>query len=116
MTSCEGLSVPVYFYLEVVWFSTLFTVAILFYYATYLSDSIYGGFVSILFFFFNHNECTRVQWTPPLRETFAYPMLLFEMFSVTMAIKKYAKHNSDKEPAWLKGRTRQGLFMVRRII
>lgn len=104
---------PVYFYLEIVWSTTVVTAAVLFYYATYLSNSIYGGFITILFFFFNHNECTRVQWTPPLRETFAYPMLLFQMYSVTMAIRKYTKHDTDKEPAALRNRTRQGLFMVR---
>ncbi|KYN32938.1 Protein dumpy-19 [Trachymyrmex septentrionalis] len=111
ITSCEGLGIPVYFYLEIVWFTTVVTAAVLFYYATYLSNSIYGGFITILLFFFNHNECTRVQWTPPLRETFAYPMLLFQMYSVTMAIRKYTKHDADKVPTSLRNRTRQGLFM-----
>nr|XP_012218263.1 PREDICTED: C-mannosyltransferase dpy-19 isoform X1 [Linepithema humile] len=111
VTSCEGLGVPVYFYLEMVWSSTIFTAIILFYYATYLSNSIYGGVLTILFFLFNHNECTRVQWTPPLRESFAYPMLLFQMYSVTMAIRKCTKHDSEKEPVLLKNKTKQRLFM-----
>jgi len=91
----------------------MFTAAILFYYATYLSNSIYGGLITILFFFYNHNECTRVQWTPPLRESFAYPMLLFQMYNVTLAIRKYTKQSSDKEPTSLKTKTKQGLFMVK---
>ncbi|XP_012530605.1 probable C-mannosyltransferase DPY19L1 isoform X2 [Monomorium pharaonis] len=99
VTSCEGLGVPVYFYLEIIWFMTVITGSILFYYATYLSNSVYGGLITILFFFFNHSECTRVQWTPPLRETFAYPMLLIQMYSVTMVISC-----EDKK-------TKQRLFM-----
>ena len=42
VTSCEGLGVPVYFYLEIVWTSTILTVAILFYYATFLGNSLYS--------------------------------------------------------------------------
>lgn len=91
----EGLRVPVYFYLEIVWFTTIFTAAILFFYSIYLSSSIYGGLITILLFFANHSECTRVQWSPPLRESFAYPMLLYEMYNVTMIIREYTKHSSD---------------------
>ncbi|KAG7209794.1 hypothetical protein KM043_011412 [Ampulex compressa] len=98
VTSCEGLGVPIYFYLEIVWFSAMCTAAILFHYATYLSKSVFGGFIAIFFFFYNHNECTRVQWTPPLRESFAYPILLFQMYKVTMAISKHAQ---DKEKSML---------------
>ncbi|XP_015111012.1 probable C-mannosyltransferase DPY19L1 isoform X1 [Diachasma alloeum] len=88
--SCQGLSVPSYFYIAIVWSLAMMTGSVLFLYATYLSGSIYGGLIAILAFFFNHTECTRVQWTPPLRESFAYPLLLFQMFRVTMFLDKYS--------------------------
>ncbi|XP_012139747.1 protein C-mannosyl-transferase DPY19L1 isoform X3 [Megachile rotundata] len=95
VTSCEGLGVPIYFYLEVVWYSSMFTVVALFCYAMYLGNSIRSGIVATLFFFYNHNECTRVQWTPPLRESFAYPLLLFQIYMVTVILRKSSALGHD---------------------
>lgn len=110
MTSCEGLGVPVYFYLEIVWITTIYTAAILFKYSTYMSDSLLGGIITMLLFFYNHNECTRVQWTPPLRESFAYPMLLFQMYSVTKIIERQTTQNLPRVKRWRE--LTDGLYLV----
>lgn len=80
-----------YFYLEFVWLCTLVTGYMIFLFGANLSGSILGGLISIASFFFNHTECTRVQWTPPLRESFAYPALLFQMFMLSEILKKKKK-------------------------
>ncbi|VDM64370.1 unnamed protein product [Angiostrongylus costaricensis] len=50
-------------------------------------DSLLGGFISVLAFAFNHGEATRVQWTPPLRESFAFPMIIAQITVVTYILK-----------------------------
>ena len=51
------------------------------------SGSIFGGLITVAGYFFNHGECTRVMWTPPLRESFAFPLLICEMLYLSYLLK-----------------------------
>ncbi|XP_056376422.1 probable C-mannosyltransferase DPY19L1 isoform X2 [Hyla sarda] len=85
--SCEGLGDPAYFYVTQVFILNGVMMSLFFIYGSYLSESWLGGFITVLCFFYNHGESTRVMWTPPLRESFSYPFLVFQMFLLTYILR-----------------------------
>uniref|UniRef100_A0A8C5W9X4 Dpy-19 like C-mannosyltransferase 1 n=1 Tax=Leptobrachium leishanense TaxID=445787 RepID=A0A8C5W9X4_9ANUR len=85
--SCEGLGDPAIFYVTVIFILNGIMVSLFYIYGTYLSASRIGGFLTVLCFFYNHGECTRVMWTPPLRESFSYPFLVLQMFLLTYILR-----------------------------
>ncbi|XP_046580425.1 probable C-mannosyltransferase DPY19L1 [Haliotis rubra] len=92
--SCEGLGEPSYFYVESAFALNGMMMGIFFLFGTYLSDSMFGGILTVACYFFNHGEATRVQWTPPLRESFAYPFLVFQMLLVTFTLRSKSPNNT----------------------
>uniref|UniRef100_A0A8C7PPM3 C-mannosyltransferase DPY19L1 n=1 Tax=Oncorhynchus mykiss TaxID=8022 RepID=A0A8C7PPM3_ONCMY len=87
---CEGMGDPAYFYVTFVFLLNGLMMSLFFIYGTYLSGSRLGGMVTVLCFFFNHGESTRVMWTPPLRESFSYPFLVLQMLLLTHILRRKA--------------------------
>jgi len=91
--SCEGLQDPPHFYIKLVWLLAGLTTSLIFILGHTLSGSICGGLLSVLCFFYNHGECTRVMWTPPLRESFAFPICLAQILAVSVTTR-------NPKPGW----------------
>ncbi|CAH8435101.1 unnamed protein product [Schistosoma haematobium] len=89
--SCDGSGEPPYFYVNSVFILSglvLFGLTYSGWFVAKIGSSsqskmdyilqLIGGFLPILAYFSNHREATRVQWTPPLRESFAYPFFIIQ--------------------------------------
>lgn len=85
--SCEGMGELSFFYVYAIFYLSGLMISMFFLLCFYLSGSIFGGLIGTLSYFYNHGECTRVMWTPPLRESFSYPFLVFQLLAVTLTIK-----------------------------
>jgi len=91
--SCEGMQDPPNFYISCVWLVAAFTASLVFLLGWYLSDSLLGGLLPVICYFYNHSECTRVMWTPPLRESFAFPICLAQILAVSVTLR-------NQRPGW----------------
>ena len=91
--SCEGLQDPPNFYISLVWLAAGATASLIFLLGFFLSGSLAGGLISCICFFYNHGESTRVMWTPPLRESFAFPVCLAQILAVSLTTR-------NKRPGW----------------
>lgn len=85
--SCYGLGDPAMFYMTSVYLWNFLSGASLAALAGLLSDSFLGTILSCALYFFNFDESTRVQWTPPLRESFAYPLLILQMYLTSKLLR-----------------------------
>uniref|UniRef100_A0A7N4PRX5 Dpy-19 like C-mannosyltransferase 1 n=1 Tax=Sarcophilus harrisii TaxID=9305 RepID=A0A7N4PRX5_SARHA len=93
--SCEGLGDPACFYITVIFVLNGLMMTLFFIYGTYLSGSQVGGLITVLCYFFNHGESTRVMWTPPLRESFSYPFHVLQMLIITHVLR--SRQNCKKD-------------------
>ncbi|XP_008592172.1 PREDICTED: probable C-mannosyltransferase DPY19L2 [Galeopterus variegatus] len=83
----KGLGDPACFYVGVIFILNGLMMGLFFIYGAYLSGTQLGGIITVLCYFFNHGEATRVMWTPPLRESFSYPFLVLQMCVLTLILR-----------------------------
>ncbi|KAG7156023.1 C-mannosyltransferase DPY19L3-like [Homarus americanus] len=80
---------PSVFYVSTVFGLHGVFVATLYITAWYLSGSILAGFISVILFVVHLIDTTRVNYTVPLRESFAVPLLFLQIFLMCTYIRSY---------------------------
>eukprot|EP00050_Salpingoeca_kvevrii_P003539 m.226995 g.226995 ORF g.226995 m.226995 type:complete len:702 (+) comp10847_c1_seq24:1078-3183(+) len=86
---CVGSGVPVQFYVTAVFALQSLFMASLFLSAWWINDrSLLAGCFAVVLGFFNLGEMTRVQWTPPLRESFAFPFFMLQVLCLFWTIRE----------------------------
>ncbi|TRY79739.1 hypothetical protein TCAL_08341 [Tigriopus californicus] len=97
--SCDGIGDPMIFYTNAVWMFAAFNTIFLFLVTTEISNTIVGGLITVVCYFYNHSEATRVMWTPPLRESFAFPVCVAQLLMVTMTLRD--RHFNAFQMGWI---------------
>nr|XP_047136103.1 probable C-mannosyltransferase DPY19L1 [Hydra vulgaris] len=85
--SCVGMGDIAHFYVYPIFWLNGLMLSAFFILGTYISGSILGGAISVICFFYNWGEATRVQWTPPLRESFSFPFLIAQLLTIVHLLK-----------------------------
>lgn len=81
--ACMGNQVPVYFYVNSVFYLHGLSMMFLFFLCWSINNrSLTSGILACSAYIFNHGEATRVMWTPPLRESFSFPFHMLQLISL----------------------------------
>eukprot|EP00041_Stephanoeca_diplocostata_P005506 m.63025 g.63025 ORF g.63025 m.63025 type:complete len:859 (-) comp15823_c0_seq7:152-2728(-) len=102
LQTCNGLGHPIVFYIECVWnMQGLHALALAL--ACYLvgGQSLLCGATGVLMLFFNHSESMRAQWSPPLRESWAFPVFVVQHCVILFYLIEHATPSAEqrKNPA-----------------
>ena len=106
VTSCDGLGDEMVFYVNCIFAMAGLQVSIMFYFGSHLAGNILGGLLAVSSFFYNHSESSRVQWIPPLRESFSFPLLLLQ----TLLLSQTLQVITHMTPSWERRRLSRKLY------
>ncbi|GAB0092260.1 C-mannosyltransferase dpy-19 homolog [Sergentomyia squamirostris] len=86
--NCEGMGEPINFYLEFIWWTSGMTIFFLYLFGTYLSNHVFSGIATVIYYFVLHENATRVSEFPFARENFAILFIVWQIFYLTMCIAR----------------------------